>query len=161
MTLPKFLYGTAWKEDATQPCVTSALAAGFRGIDTANQRKHYHEGAVGEAITRAVAEGVVKREEMFLQTKFTYQNGQDHRLPFNPSAPPAIQVAQSLASLYLPRLMADILHLERSFDTGLVATFTDRDALERYTIHDEHQKVAAIGKQIAEKVVSVDFLSGD
>ncbi len=56
---------------------------------------------------------------------------------------------------------ADVLHLERSFDTGLVATFTDRDALERYTIHDEHQKVAAIGKQIAEKVISVDFFRGD
>ena len=56
---------------------------------------------------------------------------------------------------------ADILHLERSFDTGLVATFGDRDALDRYIVHPEHQKVAAVGKQIAEKVVSVDFLSGD
>ena len=56
---------------------------------------------------------------------------------------------------------ADVLHLERSFDTGLVATFTDRDALAGYTIHPDHQKVAALGKQIAEKVISVDFLSGD
>src|SRR3954452_17398494 len=51
----------------------------------------------------------------------------------------------------------DILHLERSFDTGLVAAFTDRDALEQYTDHPEHQEVAAIGKQIAAQVVSVDF----
>jgi len=56
---------------------------------------------------------------------------------------------------------ADVLHLERSFDTGLVATFTDRNALACYTIHPDHQKVAALGKQIAEKVISVDFLSGD
>jgi hypothetical protein len=52
---------------------------------------------------------------------------------------------------------ADILHLERSFDTGLVAHFPDRAALDHYNDHPEHQKVAAIGKQIAEKVVSVDF----
>jgi hypothetical protein len=54
---------------------------------------------------------------------------------------------------------ADILYLERSFDTGLVATYPDREALDAYTIHPEHQTVANLGKQIAEKVVSVDFLS--
>lgn len=53
----------------------------------------------------------------------------------------------------------DILHLERSFDTGLVAIYPDRKALEFYTVHPEHQEVANLGKQIAEKVVSVDFLS--
>ncbi len=56
---------------------------------------------------------------------------------------------------------ADILHLERSFDTGLTSAFADRDALDRYTDHPEHQLVAAFGKQIAEKVVSVDFLKPD
>jgi len=54
---------------------------------------------------------------------------------------------------------SDILDLERSFDTGLVAVYPDRTALDHYTEHPEHQKVAAFGKQIAEKVVSVDFLS--
>ena len=53
----------------------------------------------------------------------------------------------------------DILHLERSFDTGLVAVYPDRTALDYYTDHPEHQKVAALGKEIAEKVVSVDFLN--
>jgi hypothetical protein len=52
---------------------------------------------------------------------------------------------------------ADILHLERSFDTGLVAVFAGRAELDRYTDHPEHQKVAALGKQIAVKAVSVDF----
>ena len=52
---------------------------------------------------------------------------------------------------------ADVLRLERSFDTGLVVKFADRDALDRYTDHPEHQKVAAMGKEISEKVVSVDF----
>ena len=52
----------------------------------------------------------------------------------------------------------DILHLERSFDTGLIAVYPDRAALDFYTDHPAHQKVAALGKQIAERVVSVDFL---
>ena len=52
---------------------------------------------------------------------------------------------------------SDILHLERSFDTGLVAHFPDRAALDVYTDHAEHQAVVAFGKKIAEKVVSVDF----
>jgi hypothetical protein len=53
----------------------------------------------------------------------------------------------------------DVLHLERSFDTGLVAVYPDRAALDFYTVHPDHPEVAAMGKMIAEKVVSVDFLS--
>ncbi len=53
----------------------------------------------------------------------------------------------------------DVLRLKRSFDLGLVAVYPDRAALDFYTVHPEHQAVAAIGKQIAERVVSVDFLS--
>lgn len=54
---------------------------------------------------------------------------------------------------------SDILHLERSFDTGLIAVYSDREALDFYTDHPAHQEVVAFGMQIAEKVVSVDFLS--
>ena len=53
---------------------------------------------------------------------------------------------------------ADVLHLERSFDTGLVAVYPDRAALDFYTDHPAHQEVVAIGKLIAEKVISVDFM---
>ncbi len=52
----------------------------------------------------------------------------------------------------------DVLHLERSFDIGLVAVFPDRAALDAYTVHPLHQAVAKMGKEIAERVVSVDFL---
>jgi diketogulonate reductase-like aldo/keto reductase len=41
---------------------------------------------------------VVTREQLFLQTKFTYEPGQDHRLPYDPAASYSIQVAQSMAS---------------------------------------------------------------
>lgn len=56
---------------------------------------------------------------------------------------------------------ADVLHLERSFDTGLVAVFRDRAGLDRYADHPEHVRVAAFGKSIAETVVSVDMVSED
>ena len=95
---PEFLYGTAWKEEKTAALVELALRAGFRGIDTANQRKHYDESAVGEGLAAAYRAGVTSRAELFLQTKFTYVDGQDHRLPFDPAAPVGTQVAQSLAS---------------------------------------------------------------
>jgi hypothetical protein len=53
---------------------------------------------------------------------------------------------------------ADVLDLPRSYDTGLVATFSDRKALDVYTENAEHQKVAALGKEIAAHVASVDFV---
>ena len=96
--IPDFLYGTAWKEDRSAALTELALRAGFRGIDTANQRKHYFEAGVGEGLAAAYRAGIVTRADLFLQTKFTYQRGQDHRLPYDPSASLAVQVTQSLAS---------------------------------------------------------------
>jgi diketogulonate reductase-like aldo/keto reductase len=95
---PDFLYGTAWKEDRTQALTELALGAGFRGIDTANQRRHYVEAGVGQGLAAAVRAGAVTRAEIFLQTKFTYLPGQDHRLPYDPSADLSTQVGQSMAS---------------------------------------------------------------
>jgi diketogulonate reductase-like aldo/keto reductase len=96
--VPRFFYGTAWKEERTQHLTELAIARGFRGIDTANQRRHYDEAAVGRAITASIAEGVVVREDLFLQTKFTFRPGQDHRLPYDPEAAIPVQVEQSFAS---------------------------------------------------------------
>jgi diketogulonate reductase-like aldo/keto reductase len=96
--IPSFLYGTAWKEDRTQALTELALRVGFRGIDTANQRRHYFEEGVGHALAAAYRAGVVTRAEVFLQTKFTYRASQDHRLPYEPEADLSTQVAQSMAS---------------------------------------------------------------
>src|SRR5229473_3221067 len=98
LPVPDFLYGTAWKEDRTPALTELALRASFRGIDTANQRRHYFEAGVGQGLAAAYRAGVVTRDQLFLQTKFTYQDGQDHRLPYDPSADVATQVAQSMAS---------------------------------------------------------------
>src|ERR1700678_1727579 len=96
--VPRFLYGTAWKEDQTARLTRLALQCGFRGIDTANQRKHYHEAGVGWAIAAAIAGGQLTRDDLFLQTKFTFRRGQDHRLPYDAQAPIAAQVEQSCAN---------------------------------------------------------------
>ena len=53
----------------------------------------------------------------------------------------------------------DVVKLPRSFDSGLVAVFRDRTALDAYTIHPEHLKVVAFGKAISEQAASVDFES--
>jgi diketogulonate reductase-like aldo/keto reductase len=86
------------------------LAAGFRAIDTANQRKHYHEAGVGAALAAAG----IPRDELFVQTKFTFRDGQDHRLPYDPAASIGVQVEQSFASsldhLGLDRLDSLVLH---------------------------------------------------
>ena len=97
-TIPAFLYGTAWKEGRTAALTELALLAGFRAIDTANQRRHYFEAAVGEGLAAAYQAGIATRSDLFLQTKFTYRRGQDHRLPYDPAASLSTQVAQSLAS---------------------------------------------------------------
>jgi len=96
--IPDFLYGTAWKKDRTAALTELAIRSGFRAIDTANQRKHYFEAAVGEGLASAYRAGLVTRADLFLQTKFTYQEGQDHRLPYDPAATFSVQVAQSMAS---------------------------------------------------------------
>jgi diketogulonate reductase-like aldo/keto reductase len=95
LQVPRFLYGTAWKEDKTQRLTELALKQGFRGVDTANQRRHYNEIAVGQAISASVDSGLLARDDLFLQTKFTFRPGHDHRLPYDPEASIPIQVEQS------------------------------------------------------------------
>ncbi|MHA2168935.1 MAG: aldo/keto reductase family protein [Candidatus Kariarchaeaceae archaeon] len=95
---PYFMYGTAWKEDKTEQLTFMALEAGFRAIDTANQRKHYFEEGVGIGIASFLESGEFQREDLFIQTKFTYKEGQDNRLPYDPKADCPTQVQQSFQS---------------------------------------------------------------
>ena len=96
---PDFLYGTAWKEERTAALTELALRSGFRGIDTANQRRHYFEAGVGQRVSRPpTARRSSRAADLFLQTKFTYQAGRTTGLPYDPAADLSTQVAQSVAS---------------------------------------------------------------
>ena len=97
-TIPTFLYGTAWKEDQTEALTSLAIETGFAGIDTANQRRHYYEAGVGKALQKFLSENNKQRSDFFIQTKFTYAAGQDHRLPYDPKADYTTQVRQSFDS---------------------------------------------------------------
>ena len=123
---PPFLYGTAWKEDETRRLTLLALESGFTGIDTANQRRHYHEAGVGEGIADFLGKHGGSRDALFLQTKFTSRDGQDDRLPYDPRAEVATQVQQSFASslahLGTDRLDSLVLHGPSSS-----TTLTDED----------------------------------
>src|SRR3954447_8269942 len=119
------IYGTAWKENRTRALTSQAIPTGFRAFDTANQRKHYVEGAVGAAIQAALSSEVVTREDLFIQTKFTYPGGQDHRMPYDPNSDIRTQVRQSLSSslqhLGVARIDSYLLHgPSRRIGLGLV-----------------------------------------
>ena len=85
---------------------------------------------------------------------------------YRPEVEPAIRdehiaLLRRLASV-VPRIDSlsvgfDLFRQQRSYDTGLVALFRDRAALDAYTVHPEHVKVAQFGREISEHVASVDF----
>jgi diketogulonate reductase-like aldo/keto reductase len=117
--MPRILYGTAWKKERTAALVERALRAGFRGIDTACQPRHYDEPGVGQGVAAALRSGL-EREQLYLQTKFTALDGQDpRRVPYDTRAPLPEQVRQScrasLANLQTTYL--DCLVLQSPMDT--------------------------------------------
>jgi diketogulonate reductase-like aldo/keto reductase len=108
ISVPRIIYGTAWKKGATAGLVSTALLNGFRGIDTACQPKHYDEAGVGAGVAAGLGQGLT-RAELYLQTKFTSLSGQDpNRVPYDAHAPLADQVAQSV-SASLKNLQSDYL----------------------------------------------------
>jgi diketogulonate reductase-like aldo/keto reductase len=115
---PPFMYGTAWKKEATTALVVQAVQTGFRAIDTANQLIHYDEARVGDALLQLAGLGVT-RDQLFLQTKFTPVNGQDHRTPYDVKADLTTQVRQSFQS--------SLAHLRT-------------DYLDSYVLHGPHYR---------------------
>ena len=95
--VPSFMYGTAWKKEATSQLVQLAVASGFTAIDTANQLIHYQEALVGEALHALENKGI-KRDTLFLQTKFTPVGDQGGQTPYDASADLTTQVRQSFDS---------------------------------------------------------------
>jgi hypothetical protein len=52
---------------------------------------------------------------------------------------------------------ADVVRSARSYDTGLVITFSGRAALDAYQKDPQHVPVAQYGAQLCESIVAVDF----
>lgn len=143
-SIPPALYGTAWKEDKTEEFSALALACGFRGFDTANQRKHYYEEGLGKALQSAISRGVVSRKDLFLQSKFTYTHGQDHRLPYDPKASMPEQVRQSFASS-LQHLGTDYLDSYLLHGPEMTQGLTDNDWQVWHTL-EAMQKEGLVGR---------------
>ena len=98
-TVPALIYGTAWKKERTADLVYQALISGFRGVDSAAQPKHYREDLVGQGIRRAVSDGKVSRQDLFIQSKYTTVRGQDpDSIPYDPNATIAEQIHTSVRS---------------------------------------------------------------
>jgi diketogulonate reductase-like aldo/keto reductase len=110
--MPGIVYGTAWKKERTAALVNHALSAGFRGIDTACQPKHYDEAGVGEGVAMWLRAGGM-RSELYLQTKFTAIAGHDpRRIPYDAHATLAEQIEQSL--------LTSLRNLQTDYLDGLV-----------------------------------------
>lgn len=113
ISVPSFMYGTAWKKEDTARLVQLAVESGFNAIDTANQLIHYREVGVGDAL-QALQKSGIKREQLFLQTKFTPLDGQGGQPPYDPTADLTSQVKQSIESslehLHTDYLDSYVLH---------------------------------------------------
>ncbi|KAH7413171.1 NADP-dependent oxidoreductase domain-containing protein [Cadophora sp. MPI-SDFR-AT-0126] len=97
--IPKFIYGTAWKKEHTAELVYLAIRAGFRAFDAAAQPKHYNERGMGEGIRKAIEEGLVRREDLFIQTKYTPPSGQDpNNMPYDSTSSLEEQIINTLSS---------------------------------------------------------------
>jgi diketogulonate reductase-like aldo/keto reductase len=125
--IPRILYGTAWKNERTDNLVSQAIELGFRGIDTACQPKHYNEPGVGKGIVTGLKSGL-KREDLYLQTKFTSLNGQDpKRIPYDPGVSLGEQVAQSfqksIENLQTSYLDCLVLHSPLKTQSELMAVW--------------------------------------
>ena len=71
--MPKLGYGVyqVTKEEC-EKCVLDAIKVGYRLIDTA--QSYFNEEQVGSAIQKAINDGMVKREELFITTKVWIDN---------------------------------------------------------------------------------------
>ncbi len=94
-SIPWIIYGTAWKKERTADLVVKAVKAGFRGVDTACQPRHYNEAQTGEALQQLERDGF-SRKNLYLQTKFTPIGGHDPAsIPYDAHASVTAQVMQS------------------------------------------------------------------
>merc|ERR1711904_206779 len=91
--MPRMIYTTSSQKEGTEEYVTYAVRAGFQGVQTSGQVKHFNEPGVGRGLQSLFKSGV-DREKLFIQTSVN---------PFfaaelSPDAPIAKQVEASIAN---------------------------------------------------------------
>lgn len=118
------MFGGAWKGPHAEQNVLEAVSLGYRSFDTANvYPASYNETAMGVALERAIAIGLLKRDDLFIQTKFTPGISESYckdgpwdpaTCMFDKTADLSAQVKQSaetsLAHLRISKLDSLILH---------------------------------------------------
>jgi diketogulonate reductase-like aldo/keto reductase len=136
---PSIIYGTAWKKERTKDLVELAVRTGFRAIDTACQPKHYNEAGVGDALETLYSDNFVRREELFLQTKFTSLQGQDPaQVPYDVQAPLTDQVNQSFNK--------SLLNLRTSYVDSLILHSPMQTMEETLTVWNEFESFHKQGR---------------
>ncbi|KAL5484967.1 hypothetical protein ACEPAI_7609 [Sanghuangporus weigelae] len=182
INLPKIIYGTAWKKEATKDLVVTAVLQGFTAIDTgkqffllklslcqnlwlmncpACQPKHYREDLVGKALEELYDKHGKKREDLWLQTKFTSIIGQDRSkpLPYDPSLSISEQVRASfqtsLRNLHTSYLDSYILHSPLPTRDDTLAAWNVLNSLK------EQGKVHMIGVSNAYQVSIIELLDAE
>ena len=99
--MPVVALGT-WKAPAGQTgaAVEAAIKAGYRNIDAAND--YNNEPEVGAAIKKCIDEGVVTRDELFVQCKLWNANHRPEHV--------GVDLAQSLEDLQLDYVDSFVIH---------------------------------------------------
>lgn len=127
------MYGGAWKGPHAEQNVLDAVSLGYRLFDTANvYPASYNETAVGVALESVRLTGLLRRQELFIQTKFTPGIAKSHcpdgpwdpdNCMFDKAAELGTQVKQSaqtsLAHLRISQLDSLVLHETRQPWTDL------------------------------------------
>jgi diketogulonate reductase-like aldo/keto reductase len=157
---PHLVYGTAWKKDLTAQHVNLAIKSGFRFIDTACQPRHYNEPQVGDGWKSAADELGLKRDDIWLQTKYTSVGGQDpNNIPYDPNSSLEEQVMTSLEvslkNLHTTYLDSWVLHspfevfedtmrvwrvMERAVDDGRVHSLGISNCYDLHTFQTLYQQ---------------------
>ncbi|CAF3172264.1 unnamed protein product [Rotaria socialis] len=115
--MPRLIYGTAWKKEATIQLVIKTILNGFRGIDTAYQPKHYtYEDLVGQALVELQTKYNILRKDLFIQTKFTSINGQDQSKPLPYNARSSLAERLYDDARHKPCVIQNRFYAETNFD---------------------------------------------
>merc|ERR1719454_671916 len=119
-----------WKAPAgvTALAVETAIKAGYRSIDTAND--YNNEPEIGQALKKCFEEGIVKREELFIQSKLWQANHRPEHVE--------VDIAETLKDLQLDYVDSYIIHWPMACPSSGKQAATRKDGAVAGPIKDGH-----------------------